>query len=142
MLDAPRAELIWASPREVLNVVQADQVGCHIITITHDLLANILQSAEMRLKKIQVTSLTNEVFFARLFLAVNGKEVEIDSRPSDAIALAVRMTCPILVSQDVLDKAGVFPEKEEEEEDKLSIFKELINSMDLPDLEGPPPEKS
>jgi bifunctional DNase/RNase len=95
--------------------------------ITHDLLANILQS---------------EVFFARLFLAVNGKEVEIDSRPSDAIALAVRMTCPILVSQDVLDKAGVFPEKEEEEEDKLSIFKELINSMDLPDLEGPPPEKS
>ena len=107
--------------------------------ITHDLLANILQSAEMRLKKIQVTSLTNEVFFARLFLAVNGKEVEI---PSDAIALAVRMTCPILVSQDVLDKAGVFPEKEEEEEEKLSIFKELINSMDLPDLEGPPPEKS
>ncbi|HEY9288101.1 MAG TPA: bifunctional nuclease family protein [Candidatus Dormibacteraeota bacterium] len=111
--------------------------------ITHDLVANILQSAEMRLKKIQVTSLTNEVFFARLFLAVNGKEVEIDSRPSDAIALAVRMTCPIMVSQDVLDKAGVFPEKEEEEEDaKLSIFKELINSMDLPDLEGPPPEKS
>ena len=84
--------------------------------ITHDLLANILQSAEMRLKKIQVTSLTNEVFFARLFLGVNGKEIEIDSRPSDAIALAVRMTCPILVSQDVLDKAGVFPEKEEEEE--------------------------
>ena len=80
--------------------------------ITHDLVANILQSAEMRLKKIQVTSLTNEVFFARLFLAVNGKEVEIDSRPSDAIALAVRMTCPILVSQDVLDKAGVFPENE------------------------------
>ncbi len=111
--------------------------------ITHDLLASILQSAEMRLKKIQVTSLTNEVFFARLFLGVNGKEIEIDSRPSDAIALAVRMTCPILVSQDVLDKAGVFPEKEEEEEDsKLSIFKELINSMDLPDLEGPPPERS
>jgi|SRR5438874_3806221 len=42
--------------------------------ITHDLLANILQSAEMRLKKIQVTSLTNEVFFARLFLAVNGRK--------------------------------------------------------------------
>src|SRR5436853_2809834 len=56
--------------------------------ITHDLLANILQSAEMRLEKIHVTSLTNEVFFARLFLAVNGKKVEIDSRPSDAIALA------------------------------------------------------
>jgi transaldolase len=41
LLDAPRAELIWASPREILNVVQADQVGCHIITITHDLLAKL-----------------------------------------------------------------------------------------------------
>ena len=112
--------------------------------ITHDLLANILQSTEMRLKKIHVTALTNEVFYARLFLAVNGKEVEIDSRPSDAIALAVRMTCPILVAQEVLDKAGVLPEKDEEVEEKLSVFKELINSMDLPDLEGgpPPPEKS
>ena len=41
MVDAPRAELIWASPREVLNVVQADSVGCHIITVTHDLLAKL-----------------------------------------------------------------------------------------------------
>ena len=41
MLDAPRSELIWASPREILNVVQADQVGCHIITMTHDLLKKL-----------------------------------------------------------------------------------------------------
>jgi transaldolase len=41
MLDAPRSELIWASPREILNVVQADQIGCHIITMTHDLLAKL-----------------------------------------------------------------------------------------------------
>src|SRR5438445_12898577 len=65
--------------------------------ITHDLLANILQSAEMRLKKIQVTALTNDVFFARLFLAVDGKEGEIDARPGDAIALGVPMPCPSAV---------------------------------------------
>ncbi len=41
LVDAPRSELIWASPREILNVVQADQVGCHIITMTHDLLAKL-----------------------------------------------------------------------------------------------------
>ena len=41
MLDAPRSELIWASPREILNLVQADQVGCHIITVTHDLLKKL-----------------------------------------------------------------------------------------------------
>src|SRR5256885_1606901 len=70
--------------------------------ITPDLLANILQSAEMRLKKIQATSLTNEGSSARLFLAANGKEAEVASRPTDAIALAVRPTCPILASQSVL----------------------------------------
>src|SRR6266704_1365916 len=53
--------------------------------------------------------------------------------PERPITHAVRMTCPSLVSQDVLVNDTVFPEKEEEEEDKLSIFKELINSMDLPD---------
>src|SRR5438046_8255948 len=58
--------------------------------ITHDLVANILQSAEMRLKKIQVTSLTNEVSFARLFLAVHGKESEIDPRACDANRRGVR----------------------------------------------------
>src|SRR3982074_1318119 len=67
--------------------------------ITHDLLANNIQSAEIRLKKIQVTSLTNEVFFARLFLAVIGCCMWIRSSPIFAMALAVRMTCPILVSQ-------------------------------------------
>ena len=117
--------------------------------ITHDLLANILQSAEMRLKKIQVTSLTNEVFFARLFLAVNGKEVEIDSRPSDAIALAVRFECPIFVAAEVLDSAGVIPEKDEKEvpeekvdEGRLAVFRDLFNSPDLPDLPDEPGSSS
>ena len=41
MVEAPRSELIWASPREVLNVIQADQIGCHIITVTHDLLKKL-----------------------------------------------------------------------------------------------------
>src|SRR5438067_1795744 len=66
--------------------------------ITHDLLANILQSAEMRLKKIQVTSLTNEVFFARLFLDVNGKEVEIDSTPTGRSATPCPLRTRVRVS--------------------------------------------
>lgn len=137
--DADRYLPIW------IGIFEANAIALKITNITperpitHDLLASILQSTDMRLKKIQVTSLTNEVFYARLFIAANGREVEIDSRPSDAIALAVRMTCPILVAQEVLDKAGVLPEKEESDE-KLSVFKELVNSMDLPDL-GEPPEK-
>jgi len=137
--DAERFLPIW------IGIYEANAIALKITNITperpitHDLLANILQSAEMKLKKIQVTALTNEVFYARLFIGVNGKDVEIDSRPSDAIALAVRLTCPILVAQEVLDKAGVLPEKEEDEE-KLTVFKDLVNSMDLPDLGEPPKE--
>jgi len=134
--DAERFLPIW------IGIYEANAIALKITNITperpitHDLVANILQSAELKLKKIQVTALTNEVFYARLFIGVNGKDVEIDSRPSDAIALAVRLTCPILVAQEVLDKAGVLPEKEEDEE-KLSVFKDLVNSMDLPDLGEP-----
>jgi uncharacterized protein len=137
--DAERFLPIW------IGIYEANAIALKITNITperpitHDLLANILQSADMKLKKIQVTALTNEVFYARLFIGINGKDVEIDSRPSDAIALAVRLTCPILVAQEVLDKAGVLPEKEEDET-KLTVFKDLVNSMDLPDLGEPQKE--
>jgi len=100
--------------------------------ITHDLLANILQSAEMRLKKIQVTSLTNEVFFARLFLAVNGKEVEIDSRPSDAIALALRTRAPIFVEDTVIDHAKTVDfSTEKADADRLHKWLESLDPDDL-----------
>ena len=137
--DAERFLPIW------IGIYEANAIALKITNITperpitHDLLANILQSADMKLKKIEVTALTNEVFYARLFIGIDGKDVEIDSRPSDAIALAVRLTCPILVAQEVLDKAGVLPEKEEDEE-KLTVFKDLVNNMDLPDLGEPTKE--
>src|SRR5207237_8352615 len=87
-------------------------------------------------------ALSEEVFFARLHLRQDGKELDVDSRPSDAIALAVRFECPIFVASEVLDRAGVIPEKEDEEasseekldEDRLAVFRDLVNSLDLPDL--------
>jgi bifunctional DNase/RNase len=97
------------------------------------------------MNRIVVTSLDNEVFFARLFLQQDGRELDIDARPSDAIALAVRLECPIFVATEVLDRAGVIPEKEEEEggggaidEDRLAVFRDLVNSLDLPDLPDEP----
>src|SRR5437660_7192481 len=93
--------------------------------------------------RIVVTSLNTDVFYARLHLRLNGRELDVDARPSDAIALAVRMECPIFVADDVLDKAGVLPEKEDEEggsadEDRLAVFRDLVNSLDLPDLPDEP----
>jgi bifunctional DNase/RNase len=99
--------------------------------------------------RIVVTSLSEEVFFARLHLKQNGRELDIDSRPSDAIALAVRFECPIFVSTEVLDRAGVVPEKDEEEssqekldEDRLAVFRDLVNSLNLPDLPDEPGGRS
>jgi len=112
--------------------------------ITHDLMASTLGQLDVRLSRIVVTSLANDVFFARLYLRQDGREVDIDARPSDAIALAVRLECPIFVAPEVLEKAGVLPEKGEEEddskaeEDRLAVFRDLVNSLDLPELPDEP----
>ncbi len=106
--------------------------------ITHDLMASTLGQLDIGLSRIVVTSLANDVFYARLHLRQNGRDLDVDARPSDAIALAVRMECPIFVADEVLEKAGVLPEKEEDEgtpdEDRLAVFRDLVNSLDLPDL--------
>ena len=118
--------------------------------ITHDLMTNIFRDLGAEIKRVEVSSLSSDVFYARIVMAVDGRTMDIDARPSDAIALAVRSEAPILVSDDVLEKAGVTPEAEgegAEEGEGASIFRELVNSMDLPDLgtEGRPdifgPEK-
>jgi bifunctional DNase/RNase len=115
--------------------------------ITHDLLVNVLGAVDVQVQRVVVTSLSNEVFYARISASSNGRELEIDARPSDAIAVAVRVGAPIFVADEVLDKAGVLPENEredgepetsEEDEEKLAIFREMINQMDLPDLGDTP----
>jgi bifunctional DNase/RNase len=116
--------------------------------ITHDLLVNVLGAVDVQVHRVVVTSLSNEVFYARISASSNGRQLDIDARPSDAIAVAVRVGAPIFVADEVLDKAGVLPENEregeeagetsEEDDEKLAIFREMINQMDLPDLGDQP----
>jgi bifunctional DNase/RNase len=117
--------------------------------ITHDLLVNVLGAVDVTVHRVVVTSLSNEVFYARISASQNGRDLDIDARPSDAIAVAVRVGAPIFVADEVLDKAGVLPENEkegeeggaemsEEDDEKLAIFREMINQMDLPDLGDAP----
>src|SRR5258708_14754247 len=112
--------------------------------ITHDLLVNVLGAVDVEVHRVVVTSLSNEVFYARILASSNGRNLDIDARPSDAIAVAVRVGAPIFVADEVLDKAGGLPEKEgeggeggaegsAEDEEKLAIFREMINSMDPAD---------
>ncbi len=116
---------------------------------THDLLKSVIAHLGGKISRIVVNDLADDVFYARINIDVDGKHVEIDSRPSDAIALAVRVQAPIYAEDSVLDKAGVAldaegaerkeaedksPAQKEEEEKKLSPFRDFINTLDLDDL--------
>jgi hypothetical protein len=72
--------------------------------MTHDLLENVINGLDSRLERIVVTELKERTFYAKLILRRNGKTVEVDSRPSDAIALAVQMRVPIYVDESVLEE--------------------------------------
>jgi len=146
--DAERYLPIW------IGVFEANAIALKITgvaperPITHDLMATAFGEFNIGLSRIVVTALDNEVFFARLFLRLDGREIDLDARPSDAIALAVRLECPIFVSQEVLDRAGMTPEKDEGEsggkvdEDRLAVFRDLVNSLDLPELPDEPGGKA
>ncbi|NUL81496.1 MAG: bifunctional nuclease family protein [Armatimonadetes bacterium] len=70
--------------------------------LTHDLLRNILERLDVNIDRIVVDDLWRDTFYAKIYLVVEGEEIEIDSRPSDAIALAIRFRCPIYMSDDVI----------------------------------------
>jgi hypothetical protein len=97
--------------------------------MTHDLFAAALSGLGVKLERVVISSLAEETFHATLELVLNGKTVEVDARPSDALALAVRTGVRIFASLEVLDRAGVAPESQVDE--KLEVFREFINSLDV-----------
>ncbi|RLE46456.1 MAG: bifunctional nuclease family protein, partial [Candidatus Methanomethylicota archaeon] len=74
--------------------------------MTHDLLVDILAKLNTRVEKVIIDELIDNTFYARLILRQNDTTLEIDARPSDSIAIAVRLSCPIFVEESVLDEAG------------------------------------
>jgi bifunctional DNase/RNase len=136
---------IWIGTSEANAIAMKIQGMTPQRPITHDLITSTFSQLGISGSRIVITSLREEVFFARLHLQQNDHEIDVDSRPSDAIALAVRFECPIFVAAEVLDSAGVIPEKDEEkvpeekvDEGRLAIFHRLVNSLDLPDLPDEP----
>ncbi|MBA7647657.1 hypothetical protein ES703_55434 [subsurface metagenome] len=122
--------------------------------LTHDLLRSVIDVLGATISSIVVSELKNDTFFAKIVLSVDGGQMEVDSRPSDALALAVRADVPIFAEEVVLDKAGIMLDKEtgkpvpemeaggaggkkpsEEELKKMSAFYDFINTLDLEDLD-------
>jgi bifunctional DNase/RNase len=124
---------IWIGPWEANAIAMRLQGVTPERPMTHDLFTQTLSELGVTVKQIIVADLTEDTFRARLLLQLDGREIDLDARPSDAIALAVRTGVPIFATDSVLDRAGVIPEGAEEE--KLSVFRDFVNSLnvDLPD---------
>ena len=144
---------IWIGSYEAEAIAMELQGVTASRPLPYDLMRTIIDDMGGSVERITVTDLSDDVFYARIVLRQNGREVEVDSRPSDAIALAVRARVPIMVDDTVMDKAGVMlssdddgdgeegvshPDLERAEgvdEQKLSVFRDFINTLDLDDFD-------
>jgi bifunctional DNase/RNase len=108
----------------------------HHRPLTHDLLNNVIAELGGEVSHILVNDMRNDTFYARIFVNVNGQQLDIDSRPSDAIALAVRCNAPIFVEEEVM-KTGITPEPDISESgdgEELDAFRDFVENLDLDDL--------
>jgi bifunctional DNase/RNase len=141
---------IWIAHPEAYAIAVELQGTASPRPLTHDLLKNIITELGAKIVSIVISDLIDEIYYARIVLDVAGRHVEIDSRPSDAIALAVRAKTPIYVEESVLDRAGVALEQGEEQQqqrskaeagqetepDNLDAYRDFINSLDVLDEFG------
>ena len=162
--DADRYLPIWVGPYEAEAITVALQEIEMSRPLTHDLLKNVFFAFNARVRRVEIVNLNNDVFYGNIVAEVDGREVNIDSRPSDAIALAVRAHVPILVHPSVMESAGIVPEQDmpntpppaetkpsgpapEASGNRLSIFEDFLDKLDLdklddkdkPSDEPPPP---
>jgi bifunctional DNase/RNase len=129
---------IWIGPYEA-EAIAIRLKGVDISRpLTHDLLNNVIGEMGGDISYILVNDLRDDTFYAVISVEVNGRLLEIDSRPSDAIALAVRAGARIFVAEGVLEQASITPEEDIAEEDReqedLSAFRDFVEGLDLDDL--------
>ena len=108
---------IWIGHPEAASILMKLQGAGTPRPMTHDLLCDILGELEVKCTQVSVTELRENTFFASITLSVAGREVEIDSRPSDAIALAVRSGAPIYAAEEVIAESAIEFEHDEELDD-------------------------
>jgi len=143
---------IWIGEFEAQAIVLEMQGMTPQRPLPYDLLMTMLGELDARVARVVINDLSHDIYYARIVVERSGEFKEIDSRPSDAIAVAVRAHCPIFVDESVMDRAGVnitddeggddeadaedHSEAENPREDEaLTIFRDFINTLDIDDLD-------
>jgi hypothetical protein len=143
-MDSERQLPIWIGPCEADAITLELQDVKVARPVTHDLLKNVITDLGGKVSHILIKALNDGVFYASIFIDVHEKVHEIDCRSSDAIALAVRAKSPIFINDEVMDEAGILPEKdlqEDEEADdetspeQLDAFSDFVDSLDFEDFD-------
>ena len=121
---------IWIGHPEAAAILMKLQGAATPRPMTHDLFTEILGQLEARVVRIAVTELRENTFYALITVAVNGTELEIDSRPSDAIALAVRAGAPIFAAEAVIEESAIeFEHEDVNEEEVVEEFKKFLDEV-------------
>jgi hypothetical protein len=142
--DGERQVPIWIGPCEADAITIELQDVKVARPVTHDLLKNVIGEMGGVVSHVLVKELKDGIFHARLYIDANGTEMDIDCRPSDAIALAVRVDVPIFVAEEVIEEAGILPEADIQEEEAVGeetdpeeadAFMDFLDTLDLDDFE-------
>jgi len=157
--DTERYLPIWIGVYEAESITIALQEVEVARPLTHDLLANVINQLEARVLRVEVVALRDDTFYGNIVAEKDGNLLNIDARPSDALAIAVRAHVPILVARSVMESAGIIPEEDMQEqpadeakpaklvkststepetevsEDRLSVFQDFLEGLDLDDSE-------
>jgi uncharacterized protein len=121
---------IWIGHPEAAAILMKLQGASTPRPMTHDLFTEMLGQLDARVSRIAVTELRDNTFYAMITIAVDGSEIEVDSRPSDAIALAVRAEAPIFAADSVIEESAIEFEHEDVNEDEVvEEFKKFLDEV-------------
>lgn len=150
-IEGERTLPIFVGPYEAEAITVALQEIEMARPLTHDLLKNVIGTFGARLVHVEVVALREKIFYGNLVVEKDGEIIRIDSRPTDAIAMAVRAHVPILVDPKVMENAGITPEEDIQEvdekikpieKDRLSIFEDFLDQLDHKTEEDDKPENT
>lgn len=134
-LDDNRFLPIWIGHPEAAAILMKLQGAETPRPMTHDLIVELLDQVETTCERISINELRDNTFYASITLSISGNEIELDSRPSDALALAVRVEAPIFVAEDVIEESSIeFDQAIEDNEQVVERFKDFLDDVSPEDF--------